>query len=82
MLIRNVMIITFVIIVYYITLLAIAWMWDTINTDIGILGTVQDAMPNEVLFLWNALIYFIFPLLFVVAFVVKTKPQEQYGVYG
>lgn len=82
MLIKNVLVLGFLIISYYITLLAISWMWDTINTDIGILGNVQDAMPEEVLFLWNIIIYFLFPMFFAIAFIVKTKPQQQVGYYA
>lgn len=82
MLIRNVLALGFLIIVYYMSILIVGWLWDTIDTDISVMGNIADAMPEEAMFLWNFIIYFMFPLIFAIAFIVKTKPRTQYGYSG
>lgn len=81
MLIKNVLVLGVLIITYYIALLAISFTYDVIDNDIAILGTVSDGMPDEAEFLLNFLLYFFFPLAIAVAFIVKTRPQQQYAYY-
>lgn len=77
MLIRNAMILGFLIIVYYISLLGLNYFYDILDTELSFLGSRDEATPDSVEFLWNFIIYFLVPLFFVIGFIVATKPQPQ-----
>lgn len=75
-LITNTLSIAGVIIFYYLTLIIISWMfsiWDTIPI-LQNYATAWD--PNTRLF-WNFILYFVIPIIIVIAFIIHTKPQTE-----
>lgn len=82
MLIRNTLILAFLIIVYYISLLGLSYFYDIMDTELSFIGSRTEQTPDEVEFLWSFIIYFFIPLCFAIAFIVATKPQPQIRYEG
>jgi hypothetical protein len=79
-LITNTITLGVVVAAYYMSMVAIGWLYNTF-AGIPIISAWTTNMPSALQLLWSLVIYIIIPICIVVAFIMRTRPQEQ-NVYG
>lgn len=82
-LIQNTIALGILIAMYYFSVLAMQWYWtDIMPQTLSFAYTdINAVMPPYVQTLWWFLVYFGFPIIFIIAFIVMTKPKVQTGAY-
>jgi hypothetical protein len=79
-LITNTIFLGIIIAAYYMSMTAIGWLY-AIFAGIPIIQDWTTNMPGALQLLWSLVIYVMIPICIVVAFIMRTRPRDQY-VYG